>query len=56
MRKHLYRFRSTVLGKHQELENQDIYFSSLESLNDPMEGFMDLFWSGDEIVIAATYE
>jgi hypothetical protein len=50
MPEHLYRFRSTVLGRHQELENQEIYFSSLEGLNDPMEGFIDLFWSGDEIV------
>jgi hypothetical protein len=46
----LYRFRPTVLGQYQELENQEIYFSTLESLNDPMEGFIDLFWSGDEIV------
>ena len=50
MPEHFYRFRSTVLGKHQELENQEIFFSTLESLNDPMEGFIDLFWSGDEIV------
>jgi hypothetical protein len=44
MPEHLCRFRPTVLGKHQELENQEIYFSSLEGLNDPMEGFIDLFW------------
>jgi Protein of unknown function (DUF2971) len=50
MPEHLYRFRPSVLGKHQELENQEIYFSSLEGLNDPMEGFVDLFWSGDQIV------
>jgi hypothetical protein len=50
MPEHFYRFRSTVLGKHQELENQEIFFSTLESLNDPMEGFIDLFWSGDSIV------
>jgi hypothetical protein len=50
MPEHFYRFRSTVLGKHQELENQEIFFSTLDSLNDPMEGFIDLFWSGDQIV------
>jgi hypothetical protein len=50
MSEHLYRFRPSVLGEHQELKNQEIYFSSLDSLNDPMEGFMDLFWSGDKIV------
>jgi hypothetical protein len=50
MPEHFYRFRSNVLGKHQELENQEIFFSTLESLNDPMEGFIDLFWSGDYIV------
>ena len=46
MSEHLYRFRPSVLGKHQELENPEIYFSSLDTLNDPMEGLMDLFWSG----------
>jgi len=40
----LYRFRGSILGKHQELENQEIFCSSLETLNDPMEGFKDLFW------------
>jgi Protein of unknown function (DUF2971) len=50
MPEHLYRFRSTVLGKHRELENQEIFFASLDCLNDPMEGFIDLLWSGDEIV------
>jgi len=41
MTEHLYRLRSSVLGEHQELENQEIYFPSLESLNDPMEGWVD---------------
>jgi len=50
MPEHLYRFRPTVLGKYRELENQEIYFSSLDNLNDPMEGFTDLFWFGDQIV------
>ena len=50
MPEHLYRFRSTVLGKHQELEKQEIYFSSLEGLNDPMEGLTEVVFQGDVIV------
>lgn len=48
----LYRFRSidALLGKHAELENQEIYFASPTQLNDPMEGFKDIFWKGDKIV------
>ena len=48
-----YRFRSIeqLLGeKYQELERQTIYFASPEELNDPMEGFRDIVWSGDKIV------
>jgi hypothetical protein len=48
----MYRFRSisSLLGKYQELQNQEIYFSDIESLNDPMEGFREIFWYGDKIV------
>jgi hypothetical protein len=48
----LYRFRSidALIGKHAELQNQEIYFASTEQLNDPMEGFKDIFWKGDKIV------
>jgi len=48
----LYRYRpaSAVLEEFGELEHEEIYFSTTEELNDPMEGFKDLFWSGDEIV------
>ena len=48
----LYRLRSIdrLLGDSQELENQAIYFASSEELNDPMEGFLDVFWQGDRIV------
>lgn len=48
----LYRFRSidALLDKYHELENQTIYFASPEELNDPMEGFRDIVWSGDRIV------
>ncbi len=48
-----YRFRSTkyILGeKYQELKNQNIYFAPPTDLNDPMEGFKDIFWSGDNVV------
>lgn len=47
-----YRFRSVdaLLGNRKELENQEIYFCSPDKLNDPMEGYKDLLWRGDEIV------
>ena len=47
-----FRFRSVdaLLEKYQELEKQTIYFASPEELNDPMEGFRDIVWSGDKIV------
>ena len=48
-----YRFRSMkyLLDKeYQELEKQTIYFASPEELNDPMEGFRDIVWTGDKIV------
>jgi len=50
----VYRFRSTdaLLGAHRELENQEIYFSPPQVLNDPMEGFKDVVWRGDQIVWA----
>jgi hypothetical protein len=49
---HLYRFRSTlaVLDGFEELNKQEIYFSPPDQLNDPMEGYKDVFWSGDRIV------
>ena len=49
---HLYRFRSidAVLGSRHELENQEIYFASPEQLNDPIEGYKDIYWSGDHVV------
>jgi len=48
----MYRFRTieNLLGKYQELENQEIYFAKPEELNDPMEGYKDIFWQGDPIV------
>ena len=48
----IYRFRTmdNLLGEHQELKKQEIYFPRLEQLNDPMEGFREIFWRGDKIV------
>lgn len=47
----VFRFRSIqrVLDKN-ELENQTIYLSSPSKLNDPLEGYQDVFWSGDAIL------
>ncbi|MFE5321669.1 DUF2971 domain-containing protein [Paenibacillus sp. NPDC056579] len=48
----MYRFRSVknLIGEYQELEKQQIYFASLDELNDPMEGTRRYFWQGDRIV------
>jgi hypothetical protein len=47
----IYRFRSThaLLDDFSELKNQEIYFASPSELNDPLEGYKDLSWKGDEI-------
>jgi hypothetical protein len=52
MTEYFYRYRpiKAVLDEFHELENQEIYFSTTDELNDPMEGFKDLLWHGDEIV------
>lgn len=52
MGKLFYRFRrvDNLLGKYAELERQTIYFAAPNELNDPMEGFSDIYWSGDKIV------
>lgn len=49
---YLYRFRSidALLDGHKELETQQIYFCPPDKLNDPLEGFKDIFWRGDKIV------
>jgi hypothetical protein len=49
---YLYRFRpaEAVLDKYEELAKQEIYFSTPEEWNDSMEGYKDVFWSGDRIV------
>lgn len=52
MNERLYRFRpvDTLLGDRKELEKQTVYFAAPSQLNDPMEGFRDIYWAGDEIV------
>lgn len=55
---YLFRFRSIRAlldddpqnGGFQELEKQTIHFAKPETLNDPMEGLTDAFWSGDEVL------
>ena len=49
----VYRFRIMkylLEDEYQELKKREIYFPRLEQLNDPMEGFRDIFWRGDKIV------
>lgn len=44
-----YRLR-TAKRAIEEIEQERIYFAKPEQLNDPMEGFHDLFWKGDIVV------
>ncbi|HHQ4698336.1 TPA: hypothetical protein ACSP2Q_000989, partial [Aeromonas veronii] len=55
MKKQFYRFRpiSRLLSDHienGELQNQEIFFAHPSQLNDPVEGYRDIIWSGDHIV------
>lgn len=58
---YIYRFRSCDLFNSDgtpnpdshlksELENSEIYFSPFKDLNDPMEGFKDVYFQGDVII------
>ena len=50
-KKMFYRLRSLKsIFEYKELENQEIYFASLDELNDPMEGFRNVVFKGDKIV------
>lgn len=52
METHFYRFRSIkylLEDPFNELERQSIYFAPSAEMNDPMEGFKDIFWDGDDI-------
>lgn len=48
----VYRFRSmkNLIHKHCELENQELVLSSPRYFNDPLEGYQDVFWEGDEVL------
>jgi hypothetical protein len=48
----LYRFRSTdaLLGERKELERREIYLARPQELNDPMEGYKNVFWRGDAVL------
>ncbi|WP_325984741.1 DUF2971 domain-containing protein [Pseudomonas protegens] len=60
MDKFLYRFRpaARLLGGKDaqgieqpgELENLEIYFAAPDQLNDPLEGYREVFWSGDSLL------
>lgn len=52
MDSYVYRLRpiENLLDKHEELANLEIFFSTPEDLNDPMEGLDDVVWEGDEIL------
>jgi hypothetical protein len=52
MAEFIYRYRSVdaLLGERAELEKQEIYFAPPKQLNDPLEGYKDLFWKGDVVV------
>lgn len=55
MPEYMYRFRSieNLLGSESrqgELDGQYIFFAGSETLNDPLEGYREYFWSGDEVL------
>ena len=43
----LYRYR-TIKSALRELENGKFYFAEPEELNDPIEGYLKIFWQGDK--------
>ena len=43
----LYRYR-TIQSALLELENGSFYFAKPEELNDPIEGYLKIFWKGDK--------
>jgi hypothetical protein len=52
---HMYRFRPvdrllSKPGEEGELDGQYIFFASPEQLNDPMEGYKDVYFEGDSII------
>ncbi|WP_457265951.1 DUF2971 domain-containing protein [Pseudomonas sp. P5_C3] len=51
---YLYRFRpvDSLLGldRESELEGTYLYFAAPEQLNDPLEGYRELVWKGDNVI------
>ena len=43
----LYRYR-TIKNALRELEDGTFYFAATEELNDPIEGYLKIFWRGDK--------
>lgn len=46
----LYKFRSLNDYTKDELNKNYLYFATPEELNDPMEGFVKLYWDGDIVL------
>lgn len=48
----VYRFRPMeyLIGDYRELEKQELALSSPRYFNDPLEGYQDVFWEGDEVL------
>jgi len=45
-----YRPAAALLTNHEELKNREIYFAPPSELNDPLDGFKDIYWKGDAIL------
>lgn len=39
-----------LIGEYRELEKQELVLSSPRHFNDPLEGYQDVFWEGDEVL------
>lgn len=46
----LYRFRGNIEYALDELEKNYFYFALPNELNDPMEGFINMYWEGDIVL------
>ena len=46
----LYKFRSNLNFIKEELQEEYLYFAEASELNDPIEGFVKLYWKGDLVL------
>ena len=46
----LYKFRSNYKYIKEELQEEYLYFAEPSELNDPLEGFIKLYWKGDLVL------